>query len=156
MTFCEAPPHFTPATPQPPPPPMQISWCHHCFPPFAMIPQVLVKLRSSLGTVFILIAPFWPQGSGFQIFSIFFWSPLCLFQTDGICCANRMFGDSTETSPCFGFMPSDYQQFASASSFSAKVAGRLGCSGRPSSVGNYQLKWSVVSSLVWGHSSLCF
>ena len=31
------------------------------FPPFAMIPQFLVKPRSSPGTVLTLIAPFWPQ-----------------------------------------------------------------------------------------------
>ena len=33
----------------------------YAFPPFAMIPQVLVKLRLSLGTVLTLIAPSWPQ-----------------------------------------------------------------------------------------------
>ena len=33
----------------------------YAYPPFAMIPQVLVKLRSSPGTVLTLIAPFWSQ-----------------------------------------------------------------------------------------------
>ena len=37
----------------------------YAFLPFAMIPQVLVKLRSSLGTVLTLIALFWPQREWF-------------------------------------------------------------------------------------------
>ena len=35
------------------------------------------------------------------------------------------------------------RRFARASGFSSKVAGRLGCSRRPSSVANYQSKWSL-------------
>ena len=40
------------------------SWGHlqaNAFPPWAMIPQVLHKLRSSSGAVLTLIAPYWPQ-----------------------------------------------------------------------------------------------
>ena len=43
---------------------LQQSWDHlqaYAFPPCAMIPQVLHKLRSSSGTVLTLIAPYWPQ-----------------------------------------------------------------------------------------------
>ena len=44
------------------------SWDHfrdYAFPPWALIPQVLHKLRSSPGTVLILIALYWPQRPGF-------------------------------------------------------------------------------------------
>ena len=37
----------------------------YAFPPFAMIPQVLAKLRQSKNTTLTLIAPFWPQRSWF-------------------------------------------------------------------------------------------
>ena len=37
----------------------------YAFPPFALIPQVLVKLRASQGAVLTLIAPFWPQREWF-------------------------------------------------------------------------------------------
>ena len=37
----------------------------YAFPPFAMIRQVLVKLRASQGVEMTLIAPFWPQKEWF-------------------------------------------------------------------------------------------
>ena len=37
----------------------------YAFPPFAMISQVLVKVRASQSLVMILVAPFWPQRSWF-------------------------------------------------------------------------------------------
>ena len=37
----------------------------YAFPPFALIPQVLVKLRLSPDAVLTLIAPFWPQREWF-------------------------------------------------------------------------------------------
>ena len=33
----------------------------YAFPPFAMVQQVIMKLRQSPGTTMTLIAPFWPQ-----------------------------------------------------------------------------------------------
>ena len=43
-------------------------WDHllgYAFPPFAMIPQVLHKIRESSGAVVTLVAPFWPQKEWF-------------------------------------------------------------------------------------------
>ena len=82
------------------------------------------------------------RGSGFRIFSIFFWSSLDL-QTGG----SAALVARSEVPPNPPRAPASclatIQLFTGASGFSARVAGRLGCSHRPSSVASYQSKWSV-------------
>ena len=60
----------------------------YAFPLFAMIPQVLVKLRSSPGAVLTLIAPFWARREWFPDLLELLLEPFCPFQPDGICYAS--------------------------------------------------------------------
>ena len=109
----------------------------YAFLPFAMIPQVLGKLRSSLGAILTLIVPFYPQEWFPDLLNIHLGHPLP-FQTVGICCASRTFEGSIKTSRALASCLATVQWFVRASGFSLKVGGRLGCSRRPSSVANYQ------------------
>ena len=115
----------------------------YAFPPFALIPQLLVKLWSSPGTVITLIAHFLAAE---EVVSRFSRSPEAPFASSG------QVGSSVSAAPsevppkppcalvsCLATI----QRFAKSAGFSAKVAGSLGCSCRPSSVANYQSKWSV-------------
>ena len=36
-------------------------WQAYAFPPYALIPAILKKLRSSSGVLLTIIAPYWPQ-----------------------------------------------------------------------------------------------
>ena len=73
----------------------------YAFPPFAMISQVLPKVRASLGLELTLITPFWPQRPWFPELLIL---PLFFFHLGGIFCVSHTSEDSTKTCPCFVFM----------------------------------------------------
>ena len=77
----------------------------YAFPPFAMIGQVLAKVRSSQGLEMTLIAPLWPQRLWFpELLELLIlsllpsrWDLLCQPHSD----------DSIKTCPCFVFMRGD-------------------------------------------------
>ena len=115
----------------------------YAFPPFALIPKVLAKLRSSPGAVLTLVAPFWPQRERFpDLLDLLLKPPLPL--------ADKW--DSAAPAARSGVLPKPpravasclptIRRFARATGFSSKVAGTIGCSSRRSSVANYQSKWS--------------
>ena len=115
----------------------------YMFPPFALIPQVLVKLRASQGAVLtdrIVLAsegvvPRSARSPG-RDFSV------ASTQVGPLALASR--SEVSSKSPrakasCLETL----RKFARASGFSSGVAKRLGCARRASSIANYQSKLSV-------------
>ena len=60
-----------------------------------------------------------------------------------IFCGSLTCGGSTKTSPCFGFMPGDYQALCQSLRFLCKGGWKAWPLRCPSSVANYQSKWVV-------------
>ena len=79
----------------------------YAFPPFAMIGQLLAKVRTSQGMELSLIAPLWPQRPWFPELLELLILPLFLFHLGGIFCVSHTSEDSIKICPCFVFMCGD-------------------------------------------------
>ena len=111
----------------------------YAFPPFAMISQVLAKVRTSQNLELELIAPFWPQHPWFpELLELLILPPLpsrwALLRQPHV----RRFHQNLSMLLLHAWR---LRRFARASSFSCSMARRLGQVRRQSSVANYQSKW---------------
>ena len=101
-----------------------------CFPPFAIIPRVLAKLRESRGTELTLVAPHWAQRPWFpdllQLSLALQWSS----PTASTSCSSLGLGSATRVSTGCGFMPGDSPAIHQSSGFlvGSSCAGFLGAS----------------------------
>ena len=113
----------------------------YAFPPFAMISQVLAKVRASQSLELMLIAPFWPQRPWFpELLELLILPPLPLPSRWDLLRQphTRRFHQNLSMLRLHAWR---LRRFARASGFSRKVARRLGQARRQSSVANYQSKW---------------
>ena len=125
------------------------------FPPWAVIPLVLRKLRASSGVLMTLVALFWPQRP---------WFPDLLELGGGRAGSSATLSQSIQTASFPSASSRDpqavssclatVQRFARTEGFSSRVATQVGFARRPSSRTNYQVKWSVYRRWcrVEGHS----
>ena len=110
----------------------------YAFPPFAMIGQVLAKVRASRSLELTLIAPFWPQRPWFPELLILPPLPLPsrwdLLRQPHV----RRFHQNLSMLRLHAWR---LRRFVRASGFSRCLARQLGQARRQSSVANYQFKW---------------
>ena len=100
----------------------------YAFPLFAMISQILTRVRASQSLSMTLIAPFWPQRS---------WFPELLGPPAAATHQEVSPKPVHASSSCVETL----QQFVRASGFSRSVAHRLGQARRALSVASYPSKW---------------
>ena len=113
----------------------------YAFPPFAMIGQVLAKVRASQGLELTLIAPLWPQRPWFpELLELLILPPLPLPSRWDLLRQPhvRRLHQNLSVLRLHAWR---LRRFARASGFSRSVARRLGQARRQSSVANYQSKW---------------
>ena len=109
----------------------------YAFPPFAMISQVLVKVRAFQGLELTLIAPSVVSGAARAADSVLSSS----FVSVGPPAAATCQAVSPEPVHASSSCVETLRRFVGASGFSHSVARRLGQARRQSSVANYQSKW---------------
>ena len=122
----------------------------YTFPPFAIIPRVLAKLRESRGTEFTLVAPYWAQRPWFpDLLQLSLAPPVILPARLDLLLLPR----SRLRYPGLRrlrFLAWRLRRFTRAAGFSSAVAEQSSLARRPSSRAAYQLRWSVYRS--WCHS----
>ena len=105
----------------------------YAFPPFALIRQVLVKLRPCRGTELTLIAPYWPQKEWFpDLLSLSIVPLVVLLRWRDLLC--------TKISMCFSFMPGDCPAICQACRFIQRGGSAAFCR-RDSSHRLHQHRW---------------
>ena len=111
----------------------------YAFPPFAMISQVLAKVRASQSLELTLIAPFWPQHPWFpELLELLILPPLPLPSRWDLLQQPHVRRFHQEPVHASSSCVETLRRFARASGFSRSVARRLGQARRQSSVANYQ------------------
>ena len=122
----------------------------YSFPPFAIIPRVLAKLRESRGTELTLVAPHWAQRPWFpDLLQLSLAPPVVLPDRPDLLLLPR----SRLRYPGLRRLRLHawrLWRFTRAAGFSSAVAEQASLAHRSSSRANYQLKWTVYRS--WCHS----
>ena len=114
----------------------------YAFPPFAMISQVLAKVRASKSLDLTVIAPFWPQRPWFpELLELLILPPLPLSSRWDLLRQPHVRKVPSEPVHALYSCVETLRRFARASGFSRSVARRFGQARRQSSVANYQSKW---------------
>ena len=122
----------------------------YAFPPVAIIPRVLAKLRASTGTELTLVAPHWAQRPWFSDLLQLFAGPSSNSAGPSRPPALASVSSSLPGSPsaqasCLATL----QRFTRAAGFSSAVAEQSSLARRPSSRAVYQVRWSIYRS--WCH-----
>ena len=121
----------------------------YAFPPVAVIPRVLAKLRASTGTELTLVAPHWGQRPWFSdLLQLSLAPPAVPSGPPAIASlSSSLPGSPSAQASCLASL----QRFTRAAGFSSTVAEQASLARRPSSRAVYQVRWSVYRS--WCHDN---
>ena len=123
----------------------------YAFPPVAVIPRVLAKLRASKGTVLTLVTPHWAQRPWFSaLVQLSLAPPGFLPSRPDLLRLPRsrpIYPDLRRQASCLATL----QRFTSAAGFSSAVAEQSSLARRPSLRAVYQVRWSIYRG--WCHSN---
>ena len=123
----------------------------YAFPPVAIIPRVLAKLRASTGTELTLVAPHWAQRPWFSDLLQLSLAPPVPAVPSGppalASLSSSLPGSPSAQASCLASL----QRFTRAAGFSSAVAEQASLARRPSSRAVYQVRWSVYRS--WCHDN---
>ena len=124
----------------------------YVFPPVAIIPRVLAKLRSSTGTELTLVALHWAQYPWFSDLLQLSLAPPVIPPAPPRPLALASVSSSLPRSlsaqaPCLATL----QRFTRAAGFSSAVAVQSSLARRPSSRAVYQVRWSIYRA--WYHNN---
>ena len=124
----------------------------YAFPPVAVIPRVLAKLRASTGTELTLVAPHWAQRPWFSDLVQLSLAPPVILPSPSRPLALASVSSSLPGSPsaqasCLATL----QRFTRAAGFSSAVAEQSSLARRPSWRAVYQVRWSIYRG--WCHSN---
>ena len=116
------------------------------FPPVAVIPRVLAKLRASEGTELTLVTPHWAQRPWFStLVQLSLAPPVFLMSRPDL--LSWPPGSPSAQASCLATL----QRFTGAAGFSSAVAEQSWLARRPSSRSVYQVRWSIYRG--WCHSN---
>ena len=121
----------------------------YAFPPVAIIPRVLAKLRASTGTELTLVAPYWAQRPWFSdLLQLSLAPPVVPSGPPAIASlSSSLPGSPSAQVSCLASL----QRFTRAAGFSSAVAEHASLARRPSSLAVYQVRWSIYRS--WCHDN---
>ena len=119
-------------------------WQAYAFPPYALIPAVLKKLRSSSGVLLTIIAPYWTQRPWFpELLELVVDGPSGSASGQGsvepASLSSTTSGSVKASSSCLETI----QRFEKSCGFSRHVTKQAALATKPSSRAGYQSKWLV-------------